>query len=57
MYTVQEDKKKADAAAGRVQVLAQDVKQRYPQSDYAARAVSVAFRVSQGIAIYGNDRD
>jgi len=57
MYTVQDDRKKAEAAASRTQALAQEVKQRYPQSDYAARAASVAFKVQQGIPIYGNDRD
>jgi hypothetical protein len=57
MYTVQEDKKKADAAAARVQALAEDMKARYPQSDFTDRAVSIAFRVQQGIPIYGNDRE
>lgn len=57
MYTVQEEKKRADAAVQRTQALAQDLKDHYPKSDYAARAASIAFRVSQGIAIYGTDRD
>jgi hypothetical protein len=57
MYTVQEDRKKADAAASRTVALAEELKARYPKSDYAARGASVAFRVQQGIAIYGNDRD
>jgi hypothetical protein len=57
MYTVEENKKKADAASTRAQSLAQDLKAKYPQSDYAARAASVAYKVQQGIAIYGNDRD
>jgi hypothetical protein len=57
MYSVQEDKKRADAAVQRTQALAQDLKSRYPKSDYAARASSIAFRVAQGIAIYGTDRD
>jgi hypothetical protein len=38
-------------------MLAQELKTKYPQSDYAARAASVAFRVSQGIPLFGNDRD
>jgi hypothetical protein len=57
MYTVEENKKKADAAAARTQSLAQQVQSKFPQSDYAARAVSIAFRVQQGINIYGNDRE
>jgi hypothetical protein len=57
MYLVQEDRKKSDEAAKRVQALAQDLKTRYPKSDFAARGASIAFRVSQGIAVYGSDRD
>jgi hypothetical protein len=57
MYTVQEDRKRAEAAAAHTQTLAQDMKAKYPQSEYTARALSIAFRVEQGISIYGNDRD
>jgi hypothetical protein len=57
MYTVQEDRKKAEEAAKRTQMLAADLKAKYPKSDYAARGASLAFRVSQGIPVYGSDRD
>ena len=57
MYTVQEEPKRAQAAAQRTQALAQELKDRYPKSDFAPRGASIAFRVSQGIAIYGTDRD
>lgn len=57
MYTVQDDKKKADGAAAKTQSLAADMKAKFPQTDYTARAVSIAYKVQQGIAIYGNDRD
>ncbi|WP_433974046.1 hypothetical protein [Tunturiibacter lichenicola] len=57
MYLVQEDRKRSDEAARRVQALAQDLKTRYPKSDFAARGASIAFRVSQGIPVYGSDRD
>jgi hypothetical protein len=57
MYTVEENKKKADAAAVRVQTLADQIKSKYPQSDFTARALSIAYKVQQGIPIYGNDRD
>lgn len=57
MYTVQEDKKKADGAAARTQALAADLKAKYPQTDYAARGTSIAYRVQQGLVIYGSDRD
>jgi outer membrane protein assembly factor BamD (BamD/ComL family) len=57
MYVVQEDKKRSEQAAANVQVLATQMKQRYPNSDFSARAASIAYRVQQKIPIYGNDRD
>jgi hypothetical protein len=57
MYLVQEDRKRSQDAAKRTQALAQDLKDRYPKSDYAVRGQSIAFRVAQGIPIYGSDRD
>ena len=57
MYTVQEDRKKAADAVAHTQALAQDLKAKFPQSDYAARAASLAYKVQQGIATYGSDRD
>src|SRR6266436_7449401 len=57
MYAVQEDRKRSQAAAQRTQALAQELKERYPKTDYAARGESIAFRVSQGIPIYGSERD
>lgn len=57
MYTVDEDKKDADRAAQNCQSIADQLRAKYPQSDYAARAMSIAFRVKQGIPIYGSDRN
>jgi hypothetical protein len=57
MYLVQEDRKRSQAAAQRTQALAQDLRQKYPKTDFSARGDSVAFRVAQGIPIYGSDRD
>jgi hypothetical protein len=57
MYAVQEDKKRSQSAAQRTQALAQELKEKYPKTDYAARGESIAFRVAQGIPIYGSDRD
>ncbi len=57
MYTVDENKKHADDAAKNCQVIADQLRQKYPQSDYTARAASIAFRVRQGIPIFGSDRD
>jgi len=57
MYKSQDERKRADAAAAATQGLASELKQRFPQSDYAARAATLAFRVQQQIPVYGNDRD
>ncbi len=57
MYTVDEQGKRADVAAKNCQAIADELRQKYPQSDYASRAQSIAFRVRQGIPIYGSDRD
>ena len=57
MWNVQEDRKRAESAAKRVQMLADDARTRFPKSDYAARAANVAYRVQQGIPVYGSDRD
>jgi len=57
MYTVQDDRKRAQDAAQRTAALAQELKQNYPQSDFAARAAAIAYKVQQQIPIFGNDRD
>lgn len=57
MYTVQDDHKRAQEAAQRTASLAQALKEKYPQSDFAARAAAIAYKVQQGIPIFGNDSD
>jgi outer membrane protein assembly factor BamD (BamD/ComL family) len=57
MYIVEENRKRSEQAAANTQGLASELMKRYPQSDYAARAASIAYRVAQQIAVYGNDRD
>lgn len=57
MYSVDDDKKAADRAAQNCQAIADQLHAKYPASDYADRAASIAFRVKQGIPIYGTDRD
>jgi len=39
------------------QTLAEQLRTKYPASDFAARGTALAFRIAQGISIYGNDRD
>ena len=57
MYLVDEDKKHSQAAAKNCQAIADRMLKDHPQSDYTARAESIAFRVGQGVSTYGNDRD
>ncbi|MGA1983578.1 MAG: hypothetical protein ABSG84_14065 [Acidobacteriaceae bacterium] len=57
MYLVQEEKKRSEAAAANTKGLADELQKRYPESSYAARAASIAYRVQQEIPVYGSDRD
>lgn len=57
MYGIDDDKKKADQATKNCTSIADQLRARYAKSDYAARAASLAFRVQQGIPVYGSDRD
>lgn len=57
MYKVSDEQRKSQAAADRCQSLAADMHTRFPDSDFTHRAASIAYRVKQGIAIYGTDRD
>ena len=57
MYTVDEDSKKADEAKRNCQSIADQMKAQYPKSDYTARALAIAFRVGQGIPVFGDDRN
>jgi len=57
MYMVDEQKKRSDGAAKNCQMIADELSRDYPKSDYAARAQAIAFKVRQGIPVYGNDRD
>ncbi len=57
MYLVDDNKKRSEAAARNCQALADRMRKDYPQSDFTARAESIAYRVSQGVPTYGNDRD
>jgi hypothetical protein len=57
MYAVDEDTKKSDAAAKNCASIVDELRHKYPESEFTSRAASLAFRVSQGIPIYGSDRD
>lgn len=57
MYEVEDNHKRAQSAAAHTQALATQLRAQFPQSDFTTRAESIAYRVQQGIAVYGNDRD
>ncbi len=57
MYKVEDNNKRADDASRRTADLAAEMQSRFPNSDYTRRAQSIAFRVRQGVSIYGNDRE
>jgi hypothetical protein len=57
MYSGEGDHAKADAARAKSTDLGTQVATRYPQSDYAARATTLIYKVQQSIPIYGSDRD
>ncbi len=57
MYQVDENRKRSEQAAQNTQSIADRMQKEYPGSDYTRRAASIAFRVQQGISVYGSDRD
>ena len=57
MYTAEESRKKADAAGDRARALNQQMQAKFAATDYAARSASLIYKLEQGIAVYGNDRD
>jgi hypothetical protein len=57
MYQVDGEQKRADEAVKRTVGMAEEMKQRFGEGDWTARAASVAFRVKQGVTVYGSDRE
>ncbi len=57
MYLVDENRKRSEQAAQNCSSIAGRMQKEYPTSDYTQRAAALAFRVNQGISIYGSDRD
>ena len=57
MYKVDDDRRRAENAAKQAQSLADDMRTRFQNSDYTRRAQAIAYKVSQGIPVYGTDRD
>jgi hypothetical protein len=57
MYADDNNDKKSDAAHTRARDLAARLKDKFPQSDYAARAAMLVFKLDQGIQVYGGDKE
>lgn len=56
MYSADNNDKKADGAKTHAHELAARMKDKFPQSDYTARASALVFKLDQGIPVYGIDR-
>lgn len=56
MYAADENEKKSEAAHAHARELAARLKDKFPQSDYTARAAMLVFKLDQGIAVYGIDK-
>jgi hypothetical protein len=56
MYAADSNDKKSEAAHTRARELAGKLKDKFPQSDYTARAAMLVFKLDQGIPVYGIER-
>ena len=56
MFNADNSDKKADAAKAHAHELAARMKDKFPQSDYTARALALMFKIDQGIPVYGIER-
>lgn len=56
MFNADNNDKKADGAKTHAHELAGRLKDKFPQSDYTARAAALVFKLDQGIPVYGIDR-
>lgn len=56
MYTADGNDGKASSAKSHAHELAARLKEKFPQTDYAARATSIVFHLDEGIPVYGIDR-
>ncbi len=56
MFKADDNEKKADAARTHAHDLAARMKDKFPQSDYTARALAIQFKLDQGIPVYGIEK-
>lgn len=57
MYLVDDNRKRSEQAAANCASVVTRMQKDFPASDYTARAASIAFRVQQGLGVYGTDRE
>ncbi len=57
MYGADGSDNKSNAAHARAKELAGRLKDKFPQSDFAARAAALVFKLDEGIPVYGIDRE
>ncbi|MGB8262089.1 MAG: hypothetical protein WCE75_17150 [Terracidiphilus sp.] len=55
MFLADNSDSKANAARQHAQELAARLREKFPQSDYAARASALVFKLEQGVPVYGID--
>jgi hypothetical protein len=56
MFAADESDKKANAARSQARELAARLRDKFPLSDFTARAAALVFKLDQGIPVYGIDR-
>ena len=56
MFNADNSDKKADSAKAHAHELAARMKDKFPQSDYTARALALMFKIDQGIPVYGIEK-
>jgi outer membrane protein assembly factor BamD (BamD/ComL family) len=57
MYASGNNDKKSDTAHNHARELAAKLRDKFPQSDYTARASMLVFKLDQGIAVYGIEKE
>jgi hypothetical protein len=57
MYAADNNDKKSDAAHNHARDLATRLREKFPQSDYTARATMLVFKLDQGIPVYGIEKE
>jgi hypothetical protein len=57
MYSADGNDKKADEARNHAKEMAARLKDKFPQTDYAWRAGALAFKLDEGVPVYGIDQE